>query len=89
MAKSEGDVQEVVEGVLIPMLKALVDNPDAVSVETLCTSNRTLVVNITVDNSDIGKIIGKSGRHADALRTLVKAIAASYSCRAVLEIGEP
>lgn len=88
MAKEDGDVQKEVKSALIPMLQALVDKPEAVKVETLSTSNKTLVVNISVDKLDTGKIIGKSGRHADALRTLVKAIAASHSCRAVVEIGE-
>jgi len=51
-----------------------VDNPDAVSIEEI-QDNSSVTYEVTVDADDLGKIIGKQGRVANALRTVVKAAA--------------
>ncbi len=67
--------------------KALVDNPNAVKV-TEIEGERTTVVELSVANEDRGKVIGKDGRTARAMRTLLSAASAKQKKRAVLEIVE-
>ena len=76
-------LKEIVECVA----KRLVDNPDEVSVnETV--GERTVVIELKVAPSDLGKVIGKQGRTAKALRTILSAAAAKQGKKAVLEIIE-
>jgi hypothetical protein len=56
------------------LVKALVDNPDAVIVEEI-DEGASVTYEVTVDQEDLGKIIGKQGRVANALRTVAKAAA--------------
>lgn len=56
------------------LVKALVDKPEAVSVEEV-SEGQTVTYEVTVDPDDLGKIIGKQGRVANALRTVAKAAA--------------
>ncbi len=65
--------------------KALVDNPDAVSVK-LVESDRVMVLELRVAAEDMGKVIGKQGRIAKAIRTVVNAAAVKESKRVVVEI---
>lgn len=67
--------------------KALVDHPEEVSVNVLEGSQAT-VLELSVAKSDLGKIIGKQGRTAKAIRTLLSAACAKEKKRAVLEILE-
>ena len=67
--------------------KALVDDPDAVQV-TAIEGEKTTVIELTVGEGDLGKVIGKEGRTARALRTLLAATSAKQNKRAVLEILE-
>jgi uncharacterized protein len=67
--------------------QALVDQPELVSV-TEIDGLHTSIVELTVAKADIGKVIGKQGRTAAALRTLLGAISAKGKKRAVLEIVE-
>jgi predicted RNA-binding protein YlqC (UPF0109 family) len=67
--------------------KALVDNPDQVQVEAVEDANTT-TVRLRVAPTDLGRVIGKQGRTARALRTLLHATAARAKRRAVLEIVE-
>ncbi len=67
--------------------KALVDNPDQVSVESIDDTNTT-TVRLKVAPGDLGRVIGKQGRTARAMRTLLQATAARSRRRAVLEILE-
>ena len=55
------------------LAKSLVDNPDEVHVEATETDT-TVVLELTVAKDDVGKVIGKQGRIARALRTIVKAL---------------
>jgi hypothetical protein len=66
---------------------ALVDYPDQVSVEEI-EGNQTSVLELKVAKEDLGKIIGKQGRTAKALRTILSASSAKLKKRTVLEIIE-
>jgi len=67
------------------IVKHLVDDPEHVTVEEL-GSDRTKIVRIKAGKEDSGKIIGKHGRTASALRTILTASAAREKKRAMLEI---
>ena len=67
--------------------KALVTRPDEVQV-TEETDGRNIVVKLKVADEDIRKIIGKSGRIAKAIRTVVKAAAIKQNLRVTVEIVE-
>ena len=67
--------------------KSLVDHPDEVVVPER-ESDRTLIVELTVAKSDMGKVIGKKGRIAKAIRSVVKAAAIRADQRVVVEIAE-
>ena len=67
--------------------QALVDNPDEVSVEEVA-GNQTSVLELKVAKEDLGKVIGKQGRTARAMRTVLSAASAKVKKRTVLEIVE-
>jgi predicted RNA-binding protein YlqC (UPF0109 family) len=67
--------------------KALVDNPDEVKV-TEVEGDQTAVLELKVAKEDLGKVIGKQGRTARAMRTLLSAASAKIKKRTVLEIVE-
>jgi uncharacterized protein len=68
--------------------RALVDSPDKVTV-TETPHRGTTLVELTVAQADTGKVIGRQGRIAEALRTLVAATAHQHGIRATLEIRDP
>lgn len=65
--------------------KALVDNPDQVSVNEV-EGSQSIIIELKVAQEDMGKIIGKQGRIAKAIRTVVKAAAIKDNKRVVVEI---
>ena len=65
--------------------KSLVENPEAVEVSEE-QSNGTTVVQLKVAPDDMGKVIGKQGRIAEAIRSVVKAAAAKEDKKVVVEI---
>jgi uncharacterized protein len=67
--------------------QALVDNPDKVEV-TEIIGEQTSVIELRVAKEDLGKVIGKQGRTAKAIRTILSATSAKIHKRAVLEIIE-
>ncbi|MDM8516402.1 KH domain-containing protein [Desulfobacterales bacterium HSG16] len=67
--------------------KALVDNPDDVAVHEV-EGNQTSVLELKVAKEDLGKVIGKQGRTARAMRTILSAASAKVRKRTVLEILE-
>ena len=67
--------------------KALVDNPDAVEVSEV-EGTKTSVLELKVAKEDLGKVIGKQGRSARAMRTILSAASAKLKKRTVLEIVE-
>ena len=70
------------------IVKQLVDKPDKVSVEESLPNENTFEIKIKVDQSDIGKVVGKKGKNIDALRTLMTAVAAKERHRVVLQVLE-
>ncbi len=70
------------------VVKALVDYPDRVQV-TATEKDRIELIELRVDPSDFGKVIGKQGRTCTAIRALLQCASGKAGCRAVLEIIEP
>ena len=67
--------------------RALVDNPDQVKVSEI-EGEKTSVIELSVAKEDLGKVIGKQGRTARAMRTILSAASTKVKKRAVLEIIE-
>lgn len=67
--------------------QALVDHPEQVAVEEV-EGNQTSVLELKVAKEDLGKVIGKQGRTARAMRTILSAASAKIKKRTVLEIIE-
>ena len=80
---SEESIQKLVEMIA----RALVDKPDEVEV-TEVEGEQTTVVELKVAKDDLGKVIGKQGRTARALRTILSAASTKIRRRSVLEILE-
>ncbi len=78
-----GDMKSLVE----QMSKALVDKPEDVVVSEVA-GERTTVFELRVDTSDLGKVIGKQGKTARAMRTILSAAGTKLGKRCVLEILE-
>ena len=70
---------------VLDIAKALVDNPDAVVVEKTKKGNE-IILKLTVSQDDMGKVIGKQGRIAKAIRTVVKSAANRENVKVSLEI---
>jgi predicted RNA-binding protein YlqC (UPF0109 family) len=68
------------------LARQLVDEPDAVEVEQFDEDDGTVVLELAVAKDDYGKIIGKGGRTANALRTVVKAAAVKEGRRVLVDI---
>ena len=69
------------------MAKALVEHPDQVRVNEIAGEHAS-VIELRTAKEDLGKIIGKRGRNAQAMRTILNAASAKLRKRAVLEIVE-
>lgn len=76
--------QEFVEFIV----KSIVDSPDEVKTERIVDEMGVLIT-LSVSPSDMGKIIGKEGRTAKALRTLLRVLGAKHNARVNLKITEP
>ena len=72
---------------LIQIVQALVDNPEQVQV-TEIEGSQSVVLELRVDKSDMGKVIGKQGRTVNAIRALLIAASGKAGKRYVLEIVE-
>ena len=68
--------------------KHLVDSPESVVVEETTTEEKKLTLSLKVKPEDIGKVIGKQGKTAQAMRTLLTAVSAKEGKRAILEIED-
>lgn len=69
------------------IIKNLVDNPEQVLINEV-EGTHTLILELSVAKSDIGKIIGKKGKTINAIRTLLMSVASRNSMRVALEILE-
>ncbi|HON77756.1 MAG TPA: KH domain-containing protein [Spirochaetota bacterium] len=67
------------------MVKSLVDNPDSVQIREI-EGEKSTILELKVTKEDIGKVIGKHGRIARAIRTIINASATKSGKRVVLEI---
>jgi predicted RNA-binding protein YlqC (UPF0109 family) len=68
------------------LAQGLVDEPDEVSVEQFEEDDGTIVLELSVAEDDYGRVIGRGGRTAHALRTVVKAAATGEGCRVLVDI---
>lgn len=76
------------EELIITIAKGLVDEPDAVNVTAdQPLEDGTVVYHLNVAQDDMGRIIGKQGRIAKALRTVVRSAAAKQNMKISIEIG--
>jgi predicted RNA-binding protein YlqC (UPF0109 family) len=75
-------VQELLEH----LAKALVDHPDAVRVESFDEDDGSVVLELSVGEDDYGQVIGRGGRTANALRTVLKAAAVKQGRRVFVDI---
>lgn len=78
---------EQLQDLIAYVAKLLVDEPDSVEVNAV-EGERTVILELVVAPSDLGKVIGREGRTARAMRTLLAATSARHRKRAVLEILE-
>ncbi len=74
--------KEFIKFIVIP----LVDNPDNVNIEETLLNDKTIELTLKVGADDVGKVIGKQGKTANAMRTLLTAIGAKDGKRAMLKI---
>lgn len=68
--------------------KALVDSPDDVVVTEEKRDDGTIVISLSVAKADMGKVIGKQGRIAKSIRTVVKTVAMKNNEKVVVDINE-
>jgi len=68
------------------LARGLVDDPDAVAVEQFEEDDGTVVLELSVGDEDYGKIIGRGGRTAHALRQVIKAAAVKHERRVLVDI---
>ena len=73
--------------VLYDIVTSIVNYPEKVVIDEKVDGDTT-VLNLHVDESDLGKVIGKQGRIAKAIRTVVKAVANSDGKRVIVDISE-
>ena len=73
---------------LVYLVRALVDHPESVRVEEFEEDDGTLVLELSLAEDDYGKVIGRGGRTAQALRTVIKAAAVKDNRRVLLDIVE-
>jgi uncharacterized protein len=76
-----------IKGLLLAMVQALVDRPDEIQINDL-PAERAFVFELRVAGGDLGKVIGRAGKTAAALRTILDAAAGKHHKRSILEILE-
>ena len=76
-------MKELIDGIA----KALVDNPDSVEVEEI-VNGKDVLLKLKVEDSEMGKVIGKKGRIAKSMRTVLKSVSNKKKVNASLEIVE-
>lgn len=70
------------------VVKALVDNPDAVAI-TRSVDEMGVLLTLTVSADDMGKVIGRDGNIAKAIRTLLRVVGMKHNARVNLKVNEP
>ena len=85
---NSGEHQELTPlSLLEVIIKAIVDNPDDVKISEI-DGEQTIIYELRVNSDDMGKVIGRRGQNAKAIRTLLAASSGKRRKRAVLEILE-
>jgi predicted RNA-binding protein YlqC (UPF0109 family) len=82
-----GEASELMKQLVLEIVKALVDQPENVSVEMI-QDRESIVIRLRVAHQDIGKVIGKQGRTARSLRTILGAASMKLHQRFSLDILE-
>jgi uncharacterized protein len=77
-----------VRDLLVSLARSLVDRPDDVRVEEFEEDDGTLVLELSVADDDYGKVIGRGGRTAQAIRAVIKAAAVKDNRRVLVDIVE-
>lgn len=70
------------------MIKQLVDNPSRIKIQESTPRDNTIELILEVDRDDVGKVIGKSGKNVNAIRTLLTAAGAKNKHRVTLQVLE-
>ena len=70
------------------IVENLVDNKEAVSISLVEESEKVTVVTVLVDKEDIGRVIGRNGKVAGSIRTIVKSASIKSGKRYIVKIGE-
>ena len=83
----ENDIVEILTAAIKPLIEAMVNCPEKVKIQIQKSEYNTVFVYITADKPDVGKIIGKQGRHADSIRLLTSAVSAKHKYKAIVEIN--
>lgn len=86
MGLDNSTIADGLSTLLKPVVIALVDDSSAVKVDAVINSNKTILTSISVKKDDVGKVIGKEGRTAGAIRTIASAFCARHDCRSIVEI---
>ena len=74
------------EDLLEFLARALVDQPDQVSVEGFDEDDGTIVLEIHVADEDVGKMIGRGGRTISSVRTVMRAVASRQDARVLVDV---
>jgi hypothetical protein len=77
-----------VEQIVEYIVNKLVENKEAVKVEMLQQNETDYTINVYVDDNDMGRVIGKGGKIANAIRAIVKSASANTGKRYFVKIGE-
>ena len=85
--EKEPVVKTLLRDLIEYMAKAIVDDPESVEVNER-VGEQTTVVELKVAKTDLGKVIGKQGRTAQSMRTILNAVSVKMNRRTVLEILE-
>ena len=75
------------EELITKIVSAIVDHPENISIEAI-QGDHTVIYKLEVHAEDTGKVIGKQGRTADAIRTILKALGGKQNKKIVLEIKD-
>ena len=70
------------------IVENLVDNKEAVSISSIDESEKVTVVTVLVDKDDVGRVIGRNGKIAGSIRTIVKSASIKTGKRFIVKIGE-
>ena len=87
MLRYNGQGGSMMKELILVMAKALVDKPDEVEIKEI-EGDVTTILELKVAKDDLGKVIGKQGKTAHAMRSILNATATKLKKRAVLEIIE-